>query len=530
MKLLFTILLLLSFSGVYAQKDNAPKVPDDVEFKNFFSQADIFLLKGQSDKALSAYNSCLRLNPKSAAVNFQLARIYYNYHDLDAAMNYALSAVRLQPENYWYNVFLAAVYESLDNYPEALAIYEKLIENNPTYNDYLRLLEFYVQFGKISSAISTLNKIEEIYGYDFDLSLKKIDLLRRQNRVKEAENEFCKLILTDSSNLSCLGMLEDFYLSTSQISKAQEVVKKMQSIDDTNPLSYLAEAYLCRATGREDCFYENLKRSFAYREISVKEKVSIIEDIVIHSKKIDTAKISLLYEEVLKADGKSFEACSSYADFLMVTENYSRASEQLKICAEIEKSDFSLWRKLFKLYVLTEDYAALKVAVKEAEDYFPEQVDVMLYSAVAKLYTGDLKGAGEMFSSAKDFGVELTESANLYYFYYGVFNYQKSNKEAAFQNFEKYYNINHSDYNVCAKYAWYLIDSKRNLPLAQNIIKQCLNFDNSNFYFNYVQAFYSYLSGDLKTAEYFIEKALSLDKTGKEYVKELSEKILNDKK
>ncbi len=530
MKLFFTILLFLSVSGLYAQKNNVQKIPDEVEFMNFFSQADIFLLKGQPEKALSAYNSCLKLNPQSAAANFQLARIYYNHHDLDAALNFALSAVRLQPENYWYSIFLATIYETLDNFPEALKIYEKLVEKNPTYQDYQRLLNLYMQFSKFSSAISTLNKIEQIYGYEVDLSLKKIDIFTRQNRLKEAENEFCKLILTDSSNLSYLGMLTDFYLSTSQSAKAQEVVKKMQSIDDTNPLSYLAEAYLCRATGKMDCFYENLVKSFSSREISLKEKVSIIEDIVIHSEKIDGEKISLLYEEVLKADGKSFELCSSYADFLMVTEDYNRASEQLKICAEIEKSDFSLWRKLFKLYVLTEDYEALKVAIREAEDYFPEQVDVMLYSAVAKMYTDDLSGAGEMFSSAKDFGVELTESANLYYFYYGVLNYKKSNKEAAFQNFEKYYNINHSDYNVCAKYAWYLIDSKRNLPFAQNIIKQSLNYDNSNVYFNYVQAFLSYTTNDLKTAEYFIEKALSLDKKQKKYIKELSEKIMNDKK
>ena len=530
MKFFLTILLLLGFSGLYAQKNNTPKVPDEVEFKNFFSQADIFLLKGQPEKALSAYNSCLRLNPESAATNFQLARIYYNDHDMDAALNFALTAVKLQPENYWYNVFLATVYETMDNYPEALKLYEKLIEKNPSYQDYQRLVNFYTQFNRFSSAISTLNKIEEIYGYDFDLSIKKIDLLRRQNKIKEAENEFSKLILTDSSNLSYLGMLGDFYLSTSQLSKAQQVVKKMQSIDDTNPLSYLAEAYLCRATGKEDCFYQNLRQSFSSREISVKEKVSIIEDIVIHSEKIDGEKISSLYDEILKTDGKSFEVCSSYADFLMVTENYKRASEQLQICAEIEKSDFSLWRKLFKLNVLTEDYKALKTAVETSEDYFPEQVDVMLYSAVAKMYLGDLAGAGEMFSSARDFGVELTESANLYYFYYGVFNYEKSNKEVAFQNFEKYYNINHSDYNVCAKYAWYLIDSQRNLPLAQNILKQCLGYDNSNFYFNYVQAFYSYRSGDIKTAEYFIEKALSLDKDGKKYVKDLSEKIMNDKK
>ena len=522
MKLFFTILLIFVFSKVDAQKNIEQKVPDEVEFKNFLSQADIFLLKGQPEKALSAYNSCLKLNPNSAAANFQLARIYYNYKDFDAAMNFAISAVKLQPDNYWYNVFLATVYETTNNYSEALKIYEKLIQKNPTYQDYLRLVNFYTQFNKFSSAIFTLNKIEEIYGYDFDLSLKKIDIFRRQNKFDAMENEFCKILLTDSSNLSYLGMLEDFYLSTSQISKAQSVLKKMKSIDDKNPLSYLAQAYFCRATAQTECFYQNLIESFRSEEISTKEKISIIQDIVMNSENFSEEKVSELYDAVLKTSGENFEVLSSYADFLMVIENYDKAAEVLRLCTKIDKSDFSLWRKIFKVYVMTEDFRGLKSAVEDAEEYFPAQVEVMLYSAVAFMSLKDFSSAEDMLSQARDFGIEMTDAANLFYFYSGVYNYKIGKTDDAFKCFQQYYNLNHSDYNILAQYAYYLVDSKKDLPLAQTIIKQCVAFDNFNYYFHYVYAFYMFRTGDLKSAQYFIEKSNSLNAMKKYYTFELA--------
>ena len=518
MKPFFTILLSLFFSATFAQKNSPSKVPQEVEFKNFFSQANIFLLNGQVENAIAAYNSCLKLSPNSAAVNYQLAKIFFRLQDFDAALNYISQAVKLSEDNYWYNVFLADVYRCLGNYQESIKIFETLIKKNPNYQDYLQLCELYVKSGKISSAISTLNTIESKYGFDIDNSLKKIDLLRRQNHLKEAEDECCKLVLTDSSNLSYLGMLEDFYLSISQISKAQEVVTKMQSIDDKNPLSYLAVAYLCRATGKIDCFYQNLVESFRGDVISQNEKISLIQEIVLHSQEYDEEKICQLYDEIVKADSLNFEVRSSYADFLMLSNKYALAAKQLKKCSEIRQSDFKVWKKLFKLYVLIEDYKSLNSVVKECEEYFPEQVDLMLFSAVSMLYNGDLSSAEEMFLSAEDFGIELTESANLYYFYLGVFNYKKKNFEKAFSFFDKFYEKNHSDYNLCAQYAYYLIESKKNLTLAQNIIKECQKIDNKNYYFCYVYAFYSLAVSDLKSAEYFIEKSLSNNGNQKEYI------------
>ncbi|MBR4267438.1 MAG: tetratricopeptide repeat protein [Bacteroidales bacterium] len=521
MKLVLSILLFVAFaSNSVAQSKSSGN--SEVDFKNYLSQADIYLLKGQPDNALSAYQTCLQLNPNSAVVNYQLARIYFNFRNFDSSLSYAQLAAKLQPENYWYKNFLAKVYEAVGNYSEALKIYESCISKNPSYEDYLHLIEFYTKFEKFDDALRMLNKVEKSYGFNFDISIQKIDIYKRFNKFSEAEIEYKKIIASDSSNLFNLGMFEEFYLSISQMSKAQAILAQMKKIDDTNPLTQLAQASMCRALGQKDCFYQNLVESFKGDLITSEEKVSIISDFVFNSAIFDADKIYNLYEEILKTSENDFLVHSSFADFLMTIDSYDKAAEQLRICTELDKSDFSLWRKLFKLYTLCEDYQSLKKSVDEAEEYFPEQVEVMLYSAVASIYLNDFSTAEEKLLMSKDFGIEVTNSVNLYYFYTGVYYYMKNKKDLAFSNFEKYYNLNHDDLNVMCKYAYYLIDSNKNLQLAQNLVKQCLSFDSFNFYFYYVNAFYYYKTDDLKSAAYFAEKSNTLNKSKKFYTFELA--------
>lgn len=526
MKKLISILFFTFFlsANIFSQ----PSVPSDVEFKNFLSQADIFLLKGQHDNALSAYNSCLKLNPNSAATNFQISRIYFNYGDYDAALNYAKKSVELSPDNYWYNVFLAEIFKTIGKYSEAIKIYEKILTIRPNIADYEILADFYEASNNFSSAISTLNKIENIYGFNFDISMKKIELLKSLNRVSDVELEINKLILTDSSSLSYLGMLHDLYIMTSQVSKAQTVQNRMNSIDDKNYLSQLCQASLCFTLGQMDCFYQNLIESFKSEEMAAEDKIIFIEDFLFQKQNLDQNKVSQIFEQIISVSPNNFTARKKYADFFMVCGDFENAAKQLRICTSLDKSDFNNWRKLFKLYTFIEDYAGLKSVVDEAEEYFPEQVDLMLYSAVASIYLGYFDDAESMLQQSQDFGIELTESVSLFYFYSAIFNYKKKNFDLAFKNFDKFYNLRNQDLNLMAQYAYFLSDKKRNMSLAQNIIEQCLAVDNSNFYFYFVQAFYMKQTGDLKSAKYFIDKSINLNFTNKFYVYELAGDIYNE--
>ena len=73
--LTFILIFLSGLASVYAQEANKP-LPPDVEFKGLLSQANILLMKGDTEKAMSCLMSALKVNPKSSVCNFELARIF----------------------------------------------------------------------------------------------------------------------------------------------------------------------------------------------------------------------------------------------------------------------------------------------------------------------------------------------------------------------------------------------------------------------------------------------------------------------
>ncbi|MCR5453867.1 MAG: tetratricopeptide repeat protein, partial [Bacteroidales bacterium] len=222
----------------------------ELKFQDSFAQANINLMKGDNDKAFSCLVNCLNIKPMSSTCNFELARIYFMKKDYDAALNYGIKAYNIKPDNKWYCNFVAAVYEQLGDYDNASKFYNLFLKNNPTYEDYESFYSFQLKFRKIDDAIATLNKMENLFGYQTLYSLHRAELYTQKNDIDRAADEYKRLIRTDSTNLSAYGLLEELYYSHGKLAEAQEVQQQILRIDPNNPLSHLAQAMLCRSGGQ----------------------------------------------------------------------------------------------------------------------------------------------------------------------------------------------------------------------------------------------------------------------------------------
>ena len=176
MKKIFVILFFIITTcpiAIYAQKDSTKTLSPEVRFQDSFAQANIHLLKGDNAKAVACLVNCLKINPSSSATNFQLARVYYLDRNYDVALNYALKAHHLKPDNRWYSRFTALVYEQLNDYDKAKKFFQYFLNSDPTYDDYESFYSFQLDFGKIDDAIATLDKMETLFGYQTLYSLHR---------------------------------------------------------------------------------------------------------------------------------------------------------------------------------------------------------------------------------------------------------------------------------------------------------------------------------------------------------------------
>ena len=338
----------------------------------------------------------------------------------------------------------------------------------------------------------------------------------------ELKKELIELKNFQPYNLSFLGLLCEFYMQTSQVDKVQPVLDEMLSLDPDNGLTFLTYALYCKINYKTDCFFDCLNKAFKSDLVSLQQKTVILHQLVLEDIDYSSEKLIPLFDILSEKYSDSLSVHNLYASYLMREQLYSQAGEELRKGLDCDKSDFNTWKKLFKLYTFTEEYEKLSEVSDMASEYYPEQIDVMIYSGVAAVYSGDYKAARDIFEQAMSFGAEVSESAYLYYFYLGVLDFKQNKKQDAYKNFDKFYQANHSDYNLVGQYANYLCEGKFNLDFAEKIIKQCVAFDGTDSYFYYVYANCMYMKNDLKSAQYFIEKSLSLGNTQKYYVYELA--------
>lgn len=530
MKINFVILSILfsiiNSSLLYSQTIGQG-VPSDVEFKNFLSQANIFLLKGDQQNALSCLLTCLKYDPKSAVCNYQIAKIYLDREDYDAALNYGLSAHMLNPSNKWYANFVATVFDEVGDYNNALKYYNIYLSENPSYEDYLAFQDFQVRFHKIDDAIATVDRIEKTFGFDVDLCLLRAKLYEGKKDINKAADEYKRLIRTDSTDLQYLGLLAELYLNNGKLAEAQEVQNYLSKFYPNDSYSYLSQAMLCLASGKKDCFYQNLNESFKCDKFSVSEMLSMIADVVRTSKTEDEEKIKNLFQTLSDFHPESSSVHINFADYAMFINDIDKAVEQLEMAIAADKSCYSCFQKVFILYVVTENYEKLRSCVDEALEYFPDVAEVILYSAVADMYLGNYSSAEDNFAMSKDFGIDYSPSSFLYFYYYGIYNYLIGKKDIAFDLLNQSYKNGLVNWYLILRYVYCLVDSHKDLAFAKQLLVELNKEPRKYFYFYYVSAYYNMTIGNSNAAFQCISKAIEMDKSKKYYVLELAGDIYN---
>ena len=514
MRRFFVILIsIVTFCpiAIYAQKDSTKALSPEVRFQDSFSQANIHLMKGDSEKAFVCLRNCLNIKPQSSAANFELARLYFGGRDYDAALNYGMKAHNLKPDNKWYSKFIAVIYEEMNDYNNALKFYQEFLKSNPTYDDYELLYTFQLKFRKIDDAIATLNKMENLFGYQTLYSLHRAELFTQKNDIDRAAEEYKRLIRTDSTNLSAYGLLEELYYNHGKLAEAQEVQKRIARIDPNNPLSHLSQAMLCRTSGQKDCFYENLVESFKSDKINVKDKLLIISDIFKDSKIFDEEKVETLFQTLNDYFPESALVHTNFADFYLYVNKPDQALEQLELAVKHNLSDYKNFHTIFQLYFICEDYEGLRKFVDNALEMFPDVAEVYMYSAVADMGLKKFDDASDGFSNARDFGIEFSPVANDYRFYFGLYNYLLKNKKVAFDYFDKYFNAGELDWYFTLRYVYCLVDSRENLKRAESLLTSLDKEHHKYYYYYYVSAYYKYVKGDVSGAKTDIATALRLE-------------------
>jgi tetratricopeptide (TPR) repeat protein len=176
------IALVLILCGMFLPLSvSAQANPDDIalandEFQNAFYES--LTQKGieNYDKAITALQKCLKLQPENATVYFELGKNYLAQKNYKDAYDSFEKATKINPKNKWFWVGMYDVCYETKDFAQAIVIVNKLIEFKKEYEE--DLVSLYMNTQQFDKALALINKLNDNVGNTTLRDNYKMQILR----------------------------------------------------------------------------------------------------------------------------------------------------------------------------------------------------------------------------------------------------------------------------------------------------------------------------------------------------------------
>ncbi len=525
MKNLITILLLLAilwpnvgFSQKRERKkkhktDESSVSANNSEVTNLFIDATKYRLLGESEKAISQYESILSKNPRHSASMYELAQLYFEAGDLSSAARFGEQAAEIEPENKWYKLLLVEIYGKAGQKKELLETCEKLVEQDPGNLDYLyELSNAYLMNDDGNNAIKTYNKIEELLGVTEEISLQKQKIFLIENKMDQAAAEINKLIVEfPDQKTRYLSMLAEMYMKAGKFDEADTYYQQILASDPENQYIHITLADYYRQRGDKKRSFDELKIGFNSPALDIDTKIRVLlsyftVDEMYNQNKADVFELA---EILVKTHPNDPKAHSMYGDFLLDDKKYSEARTEFREVIAVDSSRYAVWESLLNAEIQLADYNALAQESNRAIELFPLLPVPYLFYGIALLEQKQNDEAIKSFNT----GVKLVSGNNLllvqFYTYLGDAHNRAKNFRLSDESYEKALIIDPENSFVLNNYSYYLSLRNENLTKAETMSAKAVKLDPENAANMDTYGWVLYKLGRYQEAETWVEKAVA---------------------
>ncbi len=412
--------LFLLFSGIrsYSQKEKkgkekpAAQAETRQEIEAQFIEALQEKITGNHKISLALFSAFVRKYPQIAAGHYEFGELSALNGIYSQALPAFQKAVELEPNNKWYLVRLAEMYDFLKMNKEARETYKKLADAYPKELEFaLSAASILVDEGRLSEAIDLLEKVEQQIGVTQEINLEKYRLFMAQKKFTEALKELDKLQKAYPKETLYPGMAAEVYYSKGDKKKALEMFELILKNDPNNPLIHLSLADYYRKEKEPGKSFHHLEKAFENPQVEMDKKMMILLSLLEEVKNSEeysqqAEKLTQILTEVHPEDPKSW---SIRGDFFLEKKRWRDALGAFRQVLSIEKAKFIFYRQCFQLARRLEDYEALMKYAEEAEDFFPVQPEISLYKGLALMKAGKVNEAGEILSYGKEMVIDNPE-------------------------------------------------------------------------------------------------------------------------
>ena len=526
------IVYLVIFVGLFVCSCNKQIIPgfktgktgieyDSAAFDYSYVEGIRQKLLGNFGEALRFFEQCLVINPQSDATYYQISQIVLSNGDMMNGKKYIKKAIELEPENLWYNMLLASIYNQERNIDSAIICYEKAAKIYPDKEDLqISLAKLYSEEGSYEKARSILYRLDEKYGVNETTTISLIESLMIEKKFVEALAKVNELLEVDPDDIVFNGYLAEIYKSQGDMQKAKDVYRKLIERNPDNPDIQLA---LCDFLISEKNYvelFDLLNIIILNQKITKEEKISLIARLIENKeilKEFDKKlELSIM---ILEAEFKNDDIVILLRPEFLVNDKKSKdAAIRLEEIIILNPDNYFAWEKLLLVYYDLKDFVLLEERGEVCATRFNRSVIAkMLYATAAMenekfaLALEELRKAEILAGDNKRLMIQvLTLRADAYY--------RMKNYNEAFKEYENALKLDNSDLTVKNNYAYYLAEQNMNLKEAEKMSREVIEKDKTNETYLDTYAWVLYKRGKLKEAARIMETIISTDeKSDAEY-------------
>lgn len=514
--LLFLSVVVMADKG--KKKENGSQEPDEktkLEFDYSFMEGVKSKITGNYQEAIGWFDNCLKLNPDSPVVKFEIAGLLVINEDYDGALQLVREAVFGNPENMWYKVLLANVLQKKSMIEEACNVYSDIIAKYPNKEEfYLVEAGLYTSVEKWQKAIEVYNRYENQYGVTEPASIEKIKLYTKLNNSKGASDELIKLIRKYPDRSDYVSLLAELYFNYNQDKKGLQILDKLLKAEPDNGFIhfYLADYY--RDKKEEDKVEKHMKSALLSDEIDNGFKIQYILKLILSpdTTAVTDSQLNSYMDLLMSKYSDDLSVRALHSDFLKKDNKLEDARNELEFILSKDKNNYLIWEELLLICNEIGDTACVYQKSVEAIGYFPEQPFPYVLAGISRMMKEQFNEALPFLKEAVRLTDDKVSMKTQIYSYLGDCYYRLDSVETAFQMFDKILKIDPNDVLVLNNYAYYLSLRDERLDLAEDMISRVIAKEPGNSTYLDTYAWVLYKRKNYSLARYYIKLAVEKEK------------------
>lgn len=530
----FTTALLFSSCGisknvsaVKEEKEVLERKLSDEEkrkFDYFLFEASRFKMHGDKKQAMRAYQQCLRIDDRSAVALYEIGNIYLLGNDVDNALPFILKASQINPNNEWYLLRLAQIYQSKKAFIEAADIYKRLIQITDDSDEYYYyvLANLYTSAQKYQEAIDIYDHLEQLAGVNEAIRIEKQRLYLLMQQPKKAYKEITELIKKYPRQSRYHIIYGDLLVETEAYDKAFKAYNRALELDPDNGPVHLSLSGYYDQTGDSVKSIKELKLAFASEEIGYEPKMQILVQYMMKASSDSSKNESVLELSniLLEHHSEREDLHYYYGNFLLALGNITEAKAQLLQVVKINPANSDVWLQLISIELENNNWDAIYGYGLEALKNDPISPMLYYYTGLAVHQKKAYKKAIEYYNKGVLYAENKPALLTQIYSNLADVYYQTDNKDMAFECFEKA--LNHDDHNIMVlnNYSYYLSLENIELDKAERMSSKCVELEPGNATYLDTYAWVLYKQGNYSLARFYIEQAIDNDGTSNSVVVE----------